>query len=212
MTLQITLPLEGQASGDAGIPWTEWDLENADQPQAIKNGGVRKLMGWPLLLVMIVALWPAAWGGLTGFSVVDGTSMESAYDTNDVVLTLRQSSYAVGDIVSYKVPAGQEASGQQIIHRIVAVENSADEPIFSTQGDNDPSLDPWKISTVDVVGKVVLHAPGIGAAFSGVNGLFLATISGLVVLVGLGRSWSGAGKAAKKDRGEPSTIGHPSGF
>lgn len=212
MTLQITRPLEDQTSAYTGIPWTEWDLENSDQPQTNNSESVRKLMGWTLLLVMIVALWPAAWGGLTGFSVVEGTSMESVYHTNDVVLTLRQSSYAVGDVVAFEVPSAQEGSGEQIIHRIVAVENSGDEPIFSTQGDNNASLDPWKIGTVDVVGKVVLHTPDIGAAFGGVNGLLLGAISGFVVLVGLRHSWSGAVKPAKESDGQPSAIRHQSRF
>jgi len=212
MTLQITRPLGGEASGGAASAWAEWDPGYADQPRPTNHGGVRKVLGWPLLVVMIVALWPAAWGGLTGISVVNGTSMESVYDTNDVVLTLRQSSYGVGDIVSYKVPTVLEGAGEQVIHRIVAVDDSAEEPIFTTQGDNNPSVDPWKISTADVVGKAVLHAPRIGAAFRGSNGLLLGAISGLAVSMGLYFSRSGAGKPAQKINGQPSTIGHPSGF
>ncbi|MGV8845771.1 signal peptidase I [Tessaracoccus sp.] len=210
MTLQITHPLEERASGGARIPETEWDLSD-EPPRPMKQGG-RTPLGWPLLVLLIVVLWPAAWGGLTGVSVVNDTSMESVYDTNDVVLTLRQSSYGVGDIVSYTVPKGQGGSGERIIHRIVAVDNSADEPTFSTQGDNNPSVDPWKISTPDVVGKAVLHAPRMGAAFRGVTGLLLGAFSGIVVLVAFRPSRSRAGKPTHKANDQPLPIGHRSGL
>ena len=146
-------------------------------------GGVRRILGWVLLVALIALLWPATWGGLFGVTVVSGHSMEPAYETNDVVLTVRQMSYEVGDVVSYKVPQGQDGAGGRVIHRIIAKDDGGAETSFTTQGDNNPSVDPWSFTTDDVVGEATLRVPRIGAAFSGSNGLLLGAVAGFAVLV-----------------------------
>lgn len=161
-------------------------------------GGVRRILGWVLLVVLIALLWPATWGGLVGVTIVNGQSMEPAYETNDVVLTVRQMSYEVGDVVSYKVPQGQDGAGGRVIHRIIAKGDGGADTSFTTQGDNNPSVDPWSFTTDDVVGEAALRVPRIGAAFSGSNGLLLGAVAGVVVLVVLWPSRPGAHKSAQK--------------
>ncbi|MEO7589458.1 MAG: signal peptidase I [Arachnia sp.] len=195
-----------QGSAPIGL---EWDLVHTDQQSPTKRRGVRRVLGWPLLIVMIVALWPATWGGLTGVAVVTGNSMERVYDPNDVLLTLRQSAYAVGDVISYKVPMDQDGAGRSVTHRIVAVDDSGEGPMFITQGDSNPSVDPWMVKAADITGKAVLRIPRIGSAFSGSAGLLLGAVAGLAVLVVLGTSRFGAGKRTPEITGHPSTNGHP---
>lgn len=198
MTQEITRQVADDASGGAEFAAAEWAPRHAGQQQPKTLGGARRVFGWLLLVVIVVALWPATWGGLTGITIVNGKSMEPVYETNDVVLTLRQSSYGMGDVVSYEVPAGQDGAGGRVIHRIIAVDDSGEKPVFTTQGDNNPSVDPWEFSTSDVVGKATLRVPRIGAAFSGSSGLLLGAVAGFAVLVVLWPSRSGARKSVQK--------------
>ena len=203
MTTEITRQVVGESSGGAKSAAGERSPRHADQQQPRTRGGAQRVFGWLLLVVIVVALWPATWGGLTGITIVNGKSMEPVYQTNDLVLTLRQTSYGVGDVVSYEVPAGQDGAGGRVIHRIIAVDDSGEEPVFTTQGDNNPSVDPWKFSTTDVVGKATLRVPRIGVAFSGSSGLLLGAVAGFAVLVVLWPSGSRARTSAQK----PTVIG-----
>ncbi|MFM9597455.1 S26 family signal peptidase, partial [Streptomyces scabiei] len=59
-----------------------------------------RLVGLVLAAVAVVVLWPATWGGITGLTIVNGHSMEPTFSSGDLVVTVRQFSYAVGDVVS----------------------------------------------------------------------------------------------------------------
>lgn len=200
-----------EASGGAASAAFDWDLVRTDEQSPAKPRGIRRILGWPLLMVLIVALWPAAWGGLTGVAVVSGSSMERVYDPNDVLLTLRQSAYAVGDVVSYTVPVDQDAAGKRVTHRIVAVDGAGEALVFTTQGDSNPAADPWRVTTADISGKAVLRIPRIGSAFSGSAGLLMAAGAGLAVLLVLGSSRSVARRRSPEATDQPSTNGHPLG-
>lgn len=171
-----TLPSEDE-SGAVSIP------ARAHPKEQRTLGGVRRIFGWALLAGLIALLWPATWGGLFGVTIVSGFSMQPAYETDDVVITMRQLSYDVGDVISYKVPEGQDGAGGRVIHRIIATDNSTAEASFTTQGDNNPSVDPWIFTADDVVGEAMLRVPRIGVAFSGSNGLLVGAVAGIAVLV-----------------------------
>lgn len=183
MTQEMTRPSVNEALGGAEFAFVEMPLPDTGDNRSTASSGSRRGLGWAVLMMVVVALWPAAWGGLTGITIVNGQSMDSVYKTNDVVLTLRQSSYGVGDAISYKVPEGQDGAGTRVIHRVVAVDNSGAEPVFTSQGGNSSSVDPWTITTDDVAGKATLRVPG--AAFGGLNGMLLGAVaaSGCFVVV-----------------------------
>lgn len=152
------------------------------------------LVGRILLLVAgLLILWPAVWGGFTGLTVVHGHSMEPSYVAGDLVLTLRQSSYAVGDVVSYVVPAGQDGAGGRVIHRIHTIDDTGDVPVYTTLGDNNPEPDIWRITPADITGKAILRVPGVGTMLGGQTYLLLiGAAAGLIVLVLL---WPGKKKS-----------------
>jgi signal peptidase len=110
----------------------------------------------------LLLLWPAQFGGMTGLTVVNGHSMEPTYATNDVVVTMRAPAYAVNDIVTYVIPEGQPGEGGRVIHRIRTVEHTSNGDRLTTQGDNNADVDPWIISSSDVLGKAVFQAPNMG--------------------------------------------------
>jgi signal peptidase len=150
-----------------------------------------------IFVVAIVILWPAQFGGLTGLTVVSGHSMEPTYHTGDLVVSLRQLSYAPGDIVSYKVPAGQAGEGGRVIHRIFSIDSSTGAAVYSTKGDNNPSVDPWHFGTNDVMGHALFSIPSMGSVLGGVtNPIVVGLASGLLVTILLWR----IGSAPKKHR------------
>lgn len=122
----------------------------------------RTVLAWLLLAVAVVVLWPAPWGGTLGLTIVSGHSMEPTYHTGDLVLTVRQPGYAVGEVVSYVVPDGQPGAGGRVIHRIV----EADGGTVTTRGDNNAAADPWTFTPSDITGRAVLQLPGVGLLWS----------------------------------------------
>lgn len=91
-----------------------------------------------------------------GFSsaVVLTGSMSGTIESDDLVITHKQSDYRVGDIVMY------QTDGTPVTHRIVSESNKG----YRTKGDTNNTDDGADIPKEDVVGKVVLVIPKIGAA------------------------------------------------
>ena len=91
-----------------------------------------------------------------GFSsaVVLTGSMSGAIDPDDLIITRKQSDYTVGDIVTY------QTGGTPVTHRII----SENEKGYRTKGDANNTDDGTDIPKGEVVGKVVLVIPKIGAA------------------------------------------------
>jgi signal peptidase len=130
------------------------------RPHGVRAGDL--LTGAVLLLLAIAwitMLRPANLGGSAGYVMVRGTSMLPTYHAGDLVVTERRASYAVGDIVAYRVPEGGPGAGLIVIHRIVG--GSADEG-FVMQGDNNPALDDWRPKAGDVVGAPWFVVPHLG--------------------------------------------------
>lgn len=127
---------------------------------------IRALLSWALLIVAVALLWPAAWGGFTGLTVVNGQSMEPTYTTGDVVITWRQPAYGPGDVISYVVPEGQAGAGGHVIHRVLDVDSSTGTDVYTTIGDNNPTADQWAIGPEHVSGKTVLRIPGAAVLLS----------------------------------------------
>jgi signal peptidase len=121
----------------------------------------RWLGGVSLVVVVgVIALgWPASLGGRTSYSIVSGHSMNPTYHTGDLVVLQRARTYQVGDIVVYRIPAGEPASGQYVVHRIVGGGNVTG---FITKGDNNPSVDIWTPHNIDIQGRAVMLLPQVG--------------------------------------------------
>ncbi|GGC05298.1 S24/S26 family peptidase [Cellulomonas carbonis] len=123
----------------------------------------RRLLGRAGDVVWVVAalvvgwfLWPSSLGGCTTLTIVSGRSMEPTYVTGDLVVA-RCGQPEVGDVVVYTPPG---TGGARVIHRIV----DGDPGAWVLQGDNNDFLDPWEPTDADVLGRAVLHLPGVGTA------------------------------------------------
>jgi signal peptidase I len=108
--------------------------------------------------VWFVTLHPQQLGGPAGYLIVGGQSMEPMLHVGDLAVVVRQSEYRVGDVVAYAVPAGDLATGQRIIHRIVAIDGDR----FVLRGDNVNGPDLWRPSVTDIQGRLSFWIPGAG--------------------------------------------------
>ena len=87
-------------------------------------------------------------------AVVLTGSMSGTIEPDDLIITHRQSEYRIGDIITY------QTGGTPVTHRII----SKNEKGYRTKGDANNTDDGTDIPKGEVVGKVVLVIPKIGAA------------------------------------------------
>jgi signal peptidase I len=145
------------------------------------------VVGW------FVVLRPVVLGGPASYILVGGESMEPTIRAGSLVVAFEAADYRVGDVVVYRVPAGEPASGRQVIHRIVGGSSTAG---FVLQGDNAGATDIWHPTGADVLGRasvavpsiadaiVVMRSPVVVAAFAAA----IAAFSCLSIFAGSG--WS----------------------
>ena len=146
--------------------------------------GTVALAGWFLLLR------PTWLGGPASYLTVTGISMEPTLQSGDLVIARQADTYAPGEIVAFRVPAGEPGAGDLVIHRIVG--GSANDG-FITQGDNKPRPDPWRPTGNDVVGSPWFVIPGAGPVMQWLRtpAVFAAIAAGIVVFVIMSSGWTG---------------------
>ena len=114
-----------------------------------------------LLVVLSAALlflvWPARMLGPATFVAVSGQSMDDTYADGDLILAHRQLSYAVGDVITYKVRQGEVGAGASVIHRIIGGDGKTG---FITQGDNRRMPDAWHPTTSEITGRSAVRIRG----------------------------------------------------
>lgn len=87
-------------------------------------------------------------------------SMEPAIPTGSVVFTLPRSTYAEGDIVTFK--RAESTLETPITHRIMRVEVFEGSTFYTTQGDANEHPDSEPVRESEVLGRVLFHIPFIG--------------------------------------------------
>jgi signal peptidase len=107
----------------------------------------------------LIVLRPSFVGGPATYVIVRGDSMLPLYATGDLVVTQAASAYAVGDVVAYRVPAGEVGAGHTVLHRLIAGDVQEG---FVARGDHNPAPDPWRVRADDISGKAWVAFPGIG--------------------------------------------------
>lgn len=117
-------------------------------------------------LLVVVAGWflllrPQFLGGPAGYILVSGRSMEPNVHEGSLVVAITQSEYRVGDVVAYRIPAGEPAAGLLVIHRIVG---GSPDTGFLMRGDNASGADIWRPRPVDIVGRAQVIVPGAATA------------------------------------------------
>jgi signal peptidase len=132
-----------------------------------------------LALSWFVLLRPQSLGGPAGYVLVSGRSMHPTLRDGDLALVRRAPSYAVGDIVAFRVSEGEFGAGGIVIHRIVGGSPSEG---YVMRGDNKPYEDLWRPGHGDVVGRVWIRVPGAGRVLRSLRRPFtLASVAALLV-------------------------------
>ncbi len=124
-------------------------------------GGLLTIAVLVAVVAWFLVLRPQVLGGPAGYILVSGRSMEPNVHEGSLVVTFRHSEYGVGDVVAYRIPAGEPAAGLLVIHRIVG--GSADAG-FVTRGDNASGSDIWRPRPDDIVGTAQVVVTGATTA------------------------------------------------
>lgn len=113
---------------------------------------------WCVLAVLLWFVWPAQLGGCTTLTIVSGRSMEPTLRTGDLVVS-RCGAATIGDVVVY---ATDDTQGGRIIHRIVGGDTAG----WVLRGDNNPTDDPFRPTSDEILGRAVLHVPRVGSVLT----------------------------------------------
>lgn len=154
------------------------------------------------LVLLVVLTWftvlrPTSLGGPASYVIVAGTSMLPTISSGDLILALEQESYAIGDVVVYRVPDGELGAGAQVIHRIVGGDARSG---YRVRGDNRAGQDPWRPRRENIVGRLQLHVPKLGRFF-----VLLQQPVGIAAIAALTTILVALGSAATptRKRGDP---------
>lgn len=113
------------------------------------------LVGLLLILGAVVVL-PKVLGG-AGLTVLS-SSMEPTYSPGDMVISVPQDGYSVGDVVTFQPVSGDPTL---ITHRIVAHRTGDTAVSYITRGDANGN-DDEPIVGGQIMGKVMYHVPYVG--------------------------------------------------
>ena len=164
-------------------PLIEFELE---KPLSSRLGLSSEQMIEAIKTVLLVTLLLETYLGaayisnnFTPLMVVTTASMEPTINVGDLIYVkgIAPSDIKVGDIITF-VPPRDSIKGTLITHRVVEISYETNEVYFKTKGDNNPSVDPWTITSQDVVGVQTALFPGIGGGF-----LWIRTPAGIVTLI-----------------------------
>jgi signal peptidase I len=142
---------------------------------------VAALLAAELALGLWIFFAPTELGGSSTYSVTSGVSMQPLLYRNDLALVRAQTTYAVGDVVLYH----SSVLGKPVLHRIILIQNDQ----YYFKGDNNNFVDPGYATRSELVGKLWVHVPELGSAFSWLGqplhaGLLAGLASTFVVLTG----------------------------
>jgi signal peptidase I len=114
-----------------------------------------------VLAVLLAVALPQVLGGTS--MVVQSGSMTPAIRTGDVVVvrSIAPAEAAIGDIVTFKDPAGGD---RLLVHRVRAISRSGDEVEVITKGDANTTQERWKVAADGTIGTVAYRVPALGFA------------------------------------------------
>src|SRR5581483_11630203 len=133
--------------------------------------GVVALLGG----LLSISLLPV--GGNIAVKIVKSGSMEPVIKTGSIVIDKPESSYHVGDIVTFGLDTKTQIP---TTHRIVAITGDGTQQMITTKGDANDAQDPAQTPMSLVHGKVIFTVPYIGYALA-----YAREPMGFAILVGI---------------------------
>ena len=129
-------------------------------------------------LTVAIGVVPRVMNG-AALTVLTG-SMEPTYEPGDIVVSVPQDSYSIGDPVTFQPRSGDP---MLITHRVVAVTDTPEGRTYVTRGDANGN-DDEPIVDAQVMGKVIYSIPKLGyvqQAVGGNKGLLVAGIGFVLI-------------------------------
>lgn len=110
-----------------------------------------------IAVLLIVSILPIT-GNIKFLTVLSG-SMEPAIKTGSIVLTKPISDYKIGDIITF---GPTTKTTPPTTHRIAEIKVVGGEPVYTTKGDANNSVDSREIKKSDIIGKTIIKVPYLG--------------------------------------------------
>jgi signal peptidase len=152
------------------IVWNIYAASNLHgKPKKQSSGGLP--VGWIITSVVSVLIIWFAVGIFPVHPVMIATgSMSPVIYAGDIVIIAKSSekNFEIGDIIEFR-----KSNNVNVVHRIVAINNSGDQKTYTTKGDANDSIDTDPVIPENVVGKVVYTVPKLGWAASAVKSIFV---------------------------------------
>lgn len=105
-----------------------------------------------IVFIVFLLIYCSIYKGYLNLFYIVSDSMYPKVSKDSLVVSIRQNSYSVGDIVSFSY---SEYPDTVITHRLVSKGNS----LYITKGDNNVDLDLKPISSNEIIGRVFLVIP-----------------------------------------------------
>lgn len=134
-----------------------------------------------IALLLIVSTFPIT-GNVKLLSVLSG-SMEPTIHTGSVVIIKPESSYKVGDVITFGKNTKTEVP---TTHRIAEMKIVSGEAVYKTKGDANNAEDSTETPQKDVIGKVLFSIPYLGYIVDFVKkpmGLMLVIVIPAIIIV-----------------------------
>lgn len=134
--------------------------------------------------LFLVSLVPIP--GNVEVKIVQSGSMEPSIMTGAIVVIKPESSYSVGEVVTFGKDTKKDVP---TTHRIVLAKTDAASGgmVFTTKGDNNEDVDPNPLYEKDIIGKVIFDMPYVGYILDFAKkpigfSLLIAIPAGLIIL------------------------------
>jgi signal peptidase len=125
-----------------------------------------------ILLIIALSVAISYFGFPSGFKLftVQSGSMEPTIHTGSIIISHHQSTYSVGDIITFAKSDDQTS----VTHRLVEIKNDQ----FITKGDANNSPDSGTIDKKSIYGKTIFSIAYLGYPIA-----FARTQTGLIILI-----------------------------
>jgi signal peptidase I len=166
----------------------------------------KKLASGAAAVVVVASAWfflaPAWLGGSTHYVVTDGVSMQPRFHTGDLALVRAAADYRVGEIVAYR----SRELRTIVLHRIIGLDGNR----YVFKGDNNDFVDPEHPARSQLVGRLWLHVPGVGARLQSLRSprLFGALV-GLAAFLLLGGGAAETRRRRRRRSGDARPLPRP---
>jgi signal peptidase I len=151
---------------------------------------------------------PASLGGPATYIVIRADSMAPTHASGDLVILMAADAYHTGEVVGFRVPAGELGEGMVVVHRIIDGDTRSG---FTLRGDGNDAPDPWRPRAGDIVGYEVLRIGGVGSALAAVRQPAFFAALWTAIMVTLLLLPPGEGVPKRRESRRPILRGHSPG-